>query len=300
MWYYKVMGEKPSGIKFDNEPEANDYIIRHKEKMTQAEIDASLASFARLEQELRKNHYQEKGSIDIRKDNGRVIFGYRKVYPHLHITSNHGEYVLAPREGENVLDEETTSRLCPRDYPFKKSWSYLIEILDLAMTITDEPQHETQKFRLRNQGTRSLKVYFNPETKPDSQPAIHNSSSDEIFIPGDINSPMQMLTLLHEVGHRESLHNDPERSEAVRRARGATWFKPKEVTSREYAEILNAERDADAFAIKTFKPFMKSFDVLPRDVRNFFAARSHMDTRDIDERREESTEDDEESDHKVY
>ena len=181
------MGEKPSGIKFDNEPEANDYIIRHKEKMTQAEIDAYLASFARLEQELRKNHYQEKGSIDIRKDNGRVIFGYRKVYPHLHITSNHGEYVLAPREGENVLDEETTSRLCPRDYPFKKSWSYLIEILDLAMTITDEPQHETQKFRLRNQGTRSLKVYFNPETKlvldsPDFPSFIYYSGLDEVTV----------------------------------------------------------------------------------------------------------------------
>ncbi len=101
----------------------------------------------------------------------------------------------------------------------------------------------------------------------------HTVTEDRIFIPGNLLSPGDILLLLHELGHAAVLNKYQENDERKlvqvyrylayvrtlnhKRLNGDEESDP-DINEKIFGTLLQEERDAWAFAIKKFKPFIGS------------------------------------------
>lgn len=271
------MSENIFESKFNDEATAQNYINRHKrpEDFAERQITRGVEVDKRLREPLIENHYKERGYFEFVVNGVKFLLGYRKIYPQRYAGMVGDEFgVVNRRPADNVLDEDQTLSIFPARYEDDRRWEYVVEILDMIISIDDKDDNSSV-YRLRYENISGVKIYFNPNISGEEcrKNPNHNSEIHQIFIPGDINSIAQILVLLHETGHAISSISDPEKHEKLRETRFDVHVRNQVPDAPSYVENLREERDADAYAIQNFKPFMRKIGIDSKDVKDFFDLR---------------------------
>lgn len=123
---------------------------------------------------------------------------------------------------------------------FYNSKNYIIEKFHLVK-FNNSLDIEQSRDRLPN-----LRIILNPDSRID---CCNSFPTGEILVSGDITKIRTIINILHEMGHQlifESDNPDARERYNVR----------ENITEREGAKILENERNAWAFAIKSIKPFL--------------------------------------------
>jgi len=212
----------------------SDYIEKHTgEIVKQNEAEKSLEILSRKIGEV---DYQESGSIEIKNQSLFLKLEYDN--PPLdvadfntRILENYPEFM------KNFLELKSFKL---ESFLGKKA------VLDLADILPSD-----------------YKVFFNPKTNVSI--SYCSISNKKIFISGDLSSPKNILTLLHEIGHIY---------DSTKRETSFSQKQSNEEQQEDLAQKLLSERNSWAFAIKTIKPFLSNEEnagayFSKKDLKNF-------------------------------
>lgn len=178
--------------------------------------------------------YQEEGIVEYKINDFEITFSYKEV------PEEDFERVISPPEiGELPLTWDNK----------RSNWRMLTackvtkcaQVLDISEFIPKD---------------YSVLIHVNPDNK---ESAHFSPKFRAITMPYDLRKPKSIVTLLHEVGHLQD-YKRLETKEDKKNFESALALKEP----YQWKNFIQQERNAAAFALKTYKPFLDD-DILSKD-----------------------------------
>lgn len=186
-------------------------------------------------------YFEDQGIVEFSIQNILFQVRYERVLPF----SPYAKYEEDSSNKENMLSKKETNEISD---VIRGDINDIIQIKEF--TIDDQKNF----FRLSDYLPAEYRIYLDPKSEKTigDNRGIHQRNDQRIIVCGNISSLYVIFALLHEVGHIASTQNKEQNEKIleIRRKKSA------DMTLEDKAIILREERDADAFVLKKFRPFL--------------------------------------------